>query len=201
MVNQEDPINIGKDSKIIIVGNGGSLKEKKLGSFIDSFDIVVRFNNFQLQGFADLVGTRTDVICRRCCDDVIMHDSSSVKSLVGFVTYGKWNTGMEIVGRQLKTYYKQKIHIVGTAECKDIGEKIGLEQPLREWASIGGLAIPWFCKHYNPQNITVCGFDFLKKNINGKSEHYFNKPPKDDCYHNGEKEELYLKSLPIREWI
>lgn len=195
MVNQEDPINIGKDSKIIIVGNGGSLKDKELGGFIDSFDVVVRFNNFQLKGFEKSVGTKTNIICRRCCDDVIMHDATNITALIGFVTYGKWNTGMEIVAKQLKMYYKQKIHIVGTKECREIGEAIGLEQPLREWATIGGLAVPWFCKHYKAENITVCGFDDVL------DTHYFNKPPKDSCYHNNDKEKKYLRSLRVSAWL
>jgi len=48
--------------KIIIVGNGCILTGKDLGKVIDGFDIVIRFNNFELNEENQIdFGTKTDI--------------------------------------------------------------------------------------------------------------------------------------------
>lgn len=47
---------------IILVGNGSSLLDEKNGDFIDSFDTVVRFNNFVIKGYEKHVGTKTNIV-------------------------------------------------------------------------------------------------------------------------------------------
>lgn len=49
-------------SSVIIVGNGESVLEKKSGSYIDSFDTVVRLGSYVTDGFEDYVGEKTDII-------------------------------------------------------------------------------------------------------------------------------------------
>lgn len=44
-----------------LVGSGGSLLTAKAGSFIDSFDIVARFNWAPIRGYEEFVGNRTSV--------------------------------------------------------------------------------------------------------------------------------------------
>ena len=43
-------------TSIVLVGNGPSLLKREIGSDIDSFDKVVRFINFETQGFEKHVG-------------------------------------------------------------------------------------------------------------------------------------------------
>ncbi|XP_054610552.1 ST3 beta-galactoside alpha-2,3-sialyltransferase 3b isoform X2 [Dunckerocampus dactyliophorus] len=45
--------------KCIIVGNGGILSEKSLGSRIDDYDVVVRLNEAPVAGYSKDVGTKT----------------------------------------------------------------------------------------------------------------------------------------------
>jgi hypothetical protein len=47
---------------LVIVGNAPSLRGSDHGGWIDSFDVVVRFNGCALQGFERDVGTRTDML-------------------------------------------------------------------------------------------------------------------------------------------
>ena len=49
-------------SSVIIVGNGESVLKKKSGSYIDSFDTVVRLGSYVTDGFEDYVGKKTDII-------------------------------------------------------------------------------------------------------------------------------------------
>lgn len=48
--------------KTILVGNGGSLASLSLGNHIDSFDRVIRFNEYRTKGFEHQVGTKTDLV-------------------------------------------------------------------------------------------------------------------------------------------
>lgn len=50
-----------EQSKFIIVGNGASLLGRSLGSLIDTYEEVVRFNEFKTEGFEKDVGTKTTV--------------------------------------------------------------------------------------------------------------------------------------------
>lgn len=47
--------------KTVLVGNGGSLLRRNLGSRIDTFDRVVRINLCHIKGYEQHVGTRTDL--------------------------------------------------------------------------------------------------------------------------------------------
>tara|TARA_Y200000002_G_scaffold364888_1_gene354272 strand:+ start:187 stop:873 length:687 start_codon:yes stop_codon:yes gene_type:complete len=48
--------------KVILVGNSPSLRGEALGKWIDSHDVVIRFNHCPMQGYSEDVGTRTDIL-------------------------------------------------------------------------------------------------------------------------------------------
>lgn len=53
--------------KIILVGNGTSILDRENGLLIDSFQDVVRFNDYRIRGFEKHTGTRTTIwfnVCR-----------------------------------------------------------------------------------------------------------------------------------------
>jgi SAM-dependent methyltransferase len=52
------PLRIAPGARVILVGNGPSALQG-CGAEIDAFDEVVRFNEFQLEGFTEHVGTKT----------------------------------------------------------------------------------------------------------------------------------------------
>jgi hypothetical protein len=51
-------------SELVVVGNGPSLLGSRLGSKIDAFRHIVRFNGYRLEGFESDVGTRTTIWSR-----------------------------------------------------------------------------------------------------------------------------------------
>jgi hypothetical protein len=178
---------------IILVGNGPSLLQKKLGDKIDSFETVVRFNNFQIDGYESHVGSKCDILARRSCDDVkLWPEEMFPKGIISFVTYCLWTSGMVKVGNQLKGHYSN-IEVVAPHVCAGYGRQIKLDQPSKEWASVGALAMCYFLEKF--ETITLCGFDHLAPNNEGKVEHYFAKPPKDDRFHSGEKERIFTESM------
>lgn len=55
---------VGPGSSVILIGNGPSAKLRgPLGSRIDQFDEVVRFNTYAVAGFEKFVGTKTTLWC------------------------------------------------------------------------------------------------------------------------------------------
>jgi SAM-dependent methyltransferase len=53
------PLLIKPDANVVLVGNGPGVLQRKLGPVIDTFDEVIRFNNYHIEGFESHVGTRT----------------------------------------------------------------------------------------------------------------------------------------------
>ena len=66
--------------KVILVGNGTSVLDHEYGCVIDSFDMVVRFNDFRIQGFEKNVGKKTD--CWFTCEDQHIEEIGSFKKVV-----------------------------------------------------------------------------------------------------------------------
>jgi len=52
---------IKKTNSIIIVGNGSSVLDAENGAIIDTFETVVRFNSYKINGFEKFAGTKTDI--------------------------------------------------------------------------------------------------------------------------------------------
>ncbi|CAM6031744.1 unnamed protein product, partial [Sphagnum compactum] len=51
----------GDNKSCVIVSSAGSMKKSNLGSFIDSHDIVMRFNNAPIEGYEQDVGKKTTI--------------------------------------------------------------------------------------------------------------------------------------------
>lgn len=49
--------------KVIFVSNSPVVLENKLGNVIDSYDIVIRCNDFEIEGYEEHVGSKTDIWC------------------------------------------------------------------------------------------------------------------------------------------
>lgn len=49
------------DKKVIVVSNSPVVLEKKLGEKIDKFDIIIRINDFEINGYEEHVGTKTHI--------------------------------------------------------------------------------------------------------------------------------------------
>jgi hypothetical protein len=55
---------------VLLVGNG---KSDNKGELIDSYDFVIRFNDFQIEGFEGDVGTKVNAISFHCSDFTFPH--------------------------------------------------------------------------------------------------------------------------------
>ncbi len=70
-VNLNIPSN-NRENRVLLVGNGRSLLDRRgLGTLIDSYPIVVRFNNFVTTGFEAFVGQKTNWWARAENPDIL----------------------------------------------------------------------------------------------------------------------------------
>ena len=49
--------------RVLLVGNGPSIRKRHLGGQIDAFDTVVRFNSFVTKGLEEHTGSKTSLWC------------------------------------------------------------------------------------------------------------------------------------------
>jgi hypothetical protein len=182
--------------KIILVGNGKTVLNSKRGSIIDRFDVVARFNSYVIAGYEDFVGTRTDFLCRRSINNMPMFPRKELKQVFNFITYCPSRHLMKREAIKVSDFYKNMYQEVGVDICQQIGEDIGLDQPNKEWASVGVLAIGYFLKCCPKYQIYLTGFDYAEGvKLEQKAAHYFPRVPSGDRYHNWKKERNWIHKL------
>jgi hypothetical protein len=59
VISEREMFNYLSDKNIAVVGNARTIR--KQGEEIDSHDVIIRFNNFEINGFEELVGTKTHI--------------------------------------------------------------------------------------------------------------------------------------------
>lgn len=67
--------------KIVVVGNGSSVLNYEFGKLIDTFDEVVRFNFYEIEGYEKHVGTKTTIWFRNS-GPMIERDESQFKQVI-----------------------------------------------------------------------------------------------------------------------
>lgn len=179
-------LSVCKGKSVAIVGNGPSILDNKNGSFIDSHDIVVRFNNFSTIGYEEYTGKRTDIWVSSFWErEVIAHPCLDSFSLVicPFPAYnGK--PSFSQINRELaescgSSYIPREIYN-------------GVESIVSS-ASSGCVFLFWLYKLFGkiPKE-SLFGFSFFDPT---KSHHYFEDTPRVDSDHKGEEEKNFIRSI------
>lgn len=117
------------ERRIIIVGNSSGVLDKKLGSEIDKFTYVLRFNDFVINGYENYVGTKTthvwlslpfsyriselDKRIRVITHSRYVSHFSKCKNLELIDSYSgknkknkKWSSGIHVIHHLLKNNFK-----------------------------------------------------------------------------------------------
>ena len=184
------------NKKIIVVGNGASLRNKQLGKKIDEFEEVVRFNDYQLFGFEENVGTKTTIWARNNSDNVKERILSQFKMVIYYMPLWAYDN------QDINIFKKKNIYIMPKEDLRDLQRQLSLiKRSLKTsggglssqkgWPSTGLAAISILLSYV--KNITICGFDFFQTD-DRQSEHYYDDKHgfiKTKC-HKGEYE---------KEWI
>ena len=176
--------------EVLIVGNGPSLLEKKNGKLIDSFDLVIRFNAYAIQGYEDHVGTRTD-----CWVNTINYQNKDTeirlkKDYCSIIWHcWQWDPSLDEGFKSFVEHYKDRHTTVFKTKRKTISEIQKYVGDMEYFTySTGVIAIWMYLKEY--PSITITGFDWWKS----EKHHYSDKAPR-GTIHKPDKEYILIKKL------
>jgi hypothetical protein len=159
--------------KILLVGNGSSMLDSKRKDLIDSYDTVVRFNSYKIEGYEEYVGTKTD-IWFTC--NMLHINEIDVYSKVLFHSWAHENDCK--IYKQIKETRPDAVKIP-----KDIIKSIPVKTP-----STGLIAIYYF----NFQ-VDIIGFDWWDKD-----KHHYGDNEQRGTVHKPEEEYKIIKQLGIK---
>ena len=170
--------------KCILVGNSSSTLNKGLGSYINSFENVVRFNRFKIRGYKMDLGTKCThwvINYKLTIDhrDYLVKNLSKVKSETTGLKQALVLTTADDKGQLNRVKKQIDIEFIHQRFKLFFGTK----------PTTGFLAIEYFLKQFS--KLTLVGFDF------GKSIHYWgNYGPSDmPGKHKWDKEKNHIDYL------
>lgn len=163
--------------EILLIGNGPSCLNYEYGDLIDSHDIVVRFNNFEIEPFEKFVGSKTNYWVRTIKSD--KHNDKIFDKK--FFTY----PGVIRIGSgELNELINDGYTIIPLEFYNKVDALLNNKFI---WATTGLVMIYYFIE--NGYTVKIHGFDFFKSGM-----HYY----KDDTKligHDPNIEEHLVKSL------
>ncbi|XP_078513853.1 type 2 lactosamine alpha-2,3-sialyltransferase isoform X3 [Lissotriton helveticus] len=218
------PFNINNScKKCIVVGSGGVLRNKTLGSKIDSYDVVIRMNDAPVVGYEEDVGRKTTF--RFCYPESVMsdplhYDPNSTIVLLAFKPHDvKWLSELLLNKRAstfgfwrkppLKMMYgSQQIRILNPVIFREIAH--GLlnfpklfpknEKPKHPTTGLIGIT---FAFHICSE-VHIAGFKYNLTSQNS-SLHYYGSDTMTSMakteYHNITAEQMLLKDLVEKKTV
>jgi hypothetical protein len=158
--------------RIVIVGNGTSLLDRKNGSLIDDFECVVRFNSYKIKGYEDHVGTKTNIwftVNKAHIDEIQDYDRVITHSWIN-------HDICDVYADLLSKRYVSKL-------SKSFIQSFPLGNP-----STGLLAIYYLLNEY--EYVYITGFDWWERD-----EHHYGDNEERGSLHDPKKEKDLIDRL------
>tara|TARA_B100000700_G_C14990786_1_gene831208 strand:+ start:931 stop:1527 length:597 start_codon:yes stop_codon:yes gene_type:complete len=183
------------NNKILIIGNGSSVLSQKLGDKINEFPIIARINNYQINGYEDYIGSKTDIWINGANSKLTLPISIPNEVFVFLpseIYFKKESNIDQYVSSRLKLD-RNKFNIIPKNDILDYEDELNSNR-----LTTGLYAIMWALSKY--ENIYIHGFDFF---INSKSHyydskliHFINEKILNKGYkHDNEKEYTFVNEL------
>lgn len=177
------------NGRCLLVGNGPSLKGGGKGAIIDSFDTVVRFNNYVVDGHENDVGAKTDIWCcyGKNASTPRENPPSKIINLHGAVNDPAWFTPVEIWRIPVSFYHKVR---------DEIRQKSTLPQERRDILipSSGLVLMLWLLEQNMTPVVHYCGFDHFDRASTGGRHHYWMASTHSDSMeHDGQLEKTIIE--------
>ena len=83
---------------IVVIGNGPSVLERRVGALIDKFETVVRINNCVTIGYEEHVGSKVDVWTRSGSGAVFDRVDEHIPTVLWFVPLRAWEASRQRIG-------------------------------------------------------------------------------------------------------
>ena len=183
---------------IAIVGNGPSEIGKNKGEEIDDKDVVIRFNNFSVNGFEKDYGSKTNIWVYCNANNVSLRPLDGVNRLKMIVFEGDiYHTVIEDnVKVNLLYYMKNNIPVVFLNKYSHdlIRNRSGIEFPST------GLILFYYIYNLfnsNKDKISLYGFSFLQEEVIESCPHYFKDDNKEYTvgWHSYTSESSFFKDI------
>lgn len=192
-----DKINNKNKIKVLVVGNSPNNLKKKKGKVIDSFDIVIRINDFKINGFEDYVGTKTTHWVTSFSPAI---DNREI-NIFNKVFTANFNQTNEIFNKRIKRIIKKdsdinnKLLVLSKLEIENFKKQIGYDTK-HKWPTTGMVAIYVALNKIENSDVYFHGFSFFKE-IGQYVSHYWNETKKEEFrkHHNHRLEEKYINDL------
>ena len=172
--------------KIIIIGNGPSVLKEKKGKIIDSFDKIIRINNFVIDNYEEYVGIKTNIWYRSDAPDIYNYNLNNFEKVYFCLPPANFNK-KDRIGR-IKKIMINNCKIIPKKMVEELIKKCNLG---KKWPTTGLITLYHILKKYDNYSIHIYGFDcFLKNNY----KHYYNNEKNISKGHKNIKEKLFIQN-------
>lgn len=172
-------------NKIIIVGNGSSVLDKQNGELIDSFENVLRFNKYAINGFEKNVGTKTNIWFNVLKISLYKNNWRLRVNYDEIYFYYRFNGDVKWYEQYLNYYKNTKISV---KKIKESEVHKNMPKGVRIIPSSGLAAILNFINIYG--KVCITGFDWWEKEKN----HYYDNSARAPV-HNPQIEKQIIYNL------
>jgi hypothetical protein len=179
---------------VAVVGNAGYLRKLALGPLIDSHNLVIRMNNFQIAGFEPRVGSRVDVFFTNFFTDIRYERSELAE--VKYVVASVPNNFRKV--RRQHIHHRHAEHLVAGLRAMRRAEVFvpaydNFRGLVRQWGAFPstGLMAVLFALDFLPcAKLYVTGFSFFQG-----TAHYFQDQPASARNHDFLRERELFRAL------
>jgi len=155
------------NKKILIIGNGQSVLNSKIGSSIDKFDTIARINNYRIDSYEKYLGKRTDVWINGANQKLLKRKqifSQIIVSIPSSIIIKKNDTLIKHVSKRLKLKATE-FSIIPINDIQRYESSVGHRR-----LTTGITSILWGLDNFD--EVFIHGFDFF---IDSKSHYYDSK--------------------------
>ncbi len=195
MMSKEEVRDIFKGKRVVILGSAPSVLENKR-SEIDSYDVIVRMNNYDLSKYADRIGSRTDVYfffggtsVRKTWESLRDDGAKYLYSRLPYCDFRNHNAGkiqLGISGNWMSFFQKEWFWTRLPTYIVSRDDFIRNFKILNRILTTGMSAVVDIAR-YAPKELYVTGFDFFDSGI-----HEIDVPWKQGCGGHDVGRERYL---------
>lgn len=181
----KQPLFFAPEDSMILVGNGPSVLRSELGSKVDAFKHVVRFNTYKTRGFEKQIGKKT-TIWSTFGHGALPQDHSRPKN----VLFTRGASGSP-------AYVPRNIWRIPASwmaeKTKEVCQISKMEDQSKLMASSGFIVATWLIEQ--GASISLAGFDHFSKAQSGQHHYWLKRTFKKPKEHDGDAEATLL--LPL----
>jgi len=153
-----------------VVGNSSSITAWENGEFIDSHDMVVRFNRAYTDGLEEKIGSRTDVLVSNVINNLALAPSpAETLRPKCVIVFARPKLGLDT--RDLKEWIGDVPYVLTLSP--DIYGIANIERSSR--LTIGSYALYTMLRLFNFENLFITGFTMLGVGPGGGEKYYHGK--------------------------